>query len=33
MPFLMSFSGRMASAPSAVTDSKPTSRRMAIVDW
>ena len=29
----MSFSGRLASAPRAVTDSKPTSSRMAMVDW
>ena len=33
MPRRTSFSGRRASAPSAVTDSKPTSSRMAIVDW
>ncbi len=29
----MSFSGRIASAPSAVIDSNPTSSRIAIVDW
>ena len=29
----MSFSGLIASAPSAVTDSNPTRSRMAIVDW
>ena len=33
MPRRMSFSGRRASAPRAVTDSNPTSSRMAIVDW
>ena len=33
MPRLMSLSGLIASAPSAVTDSKPTSSRMAIVYW
>ena len=32
-PRLMSFSGLIASAPSAVIDSKPTSNRIAIVDW
>ncbi len=33
MPRRMSFCGLMASAPSAVTDSNPTSSRMAMVDW
>src|SRR5580700_6699182 len=32
-PRLMSLSGLIASDPSAVTDSKPTSSRMAMVDW
>ena len=29
----ISFFGLMASEPKAVTDSNPTSNRMAIVDW